>query len=327
LSKPEVSVVMGIFNSANTLSATLDSVLSQEGIDLELIAIDDGSTDGSGRILLAYAACDPRLIVLHQENRGLTTALIRGCALAQGEFIARQDAGGDISLPGRFAHQLTFLRSHATTVMTACGTLVMDPEGEPLYEIRQNGHELHERLRATTLNGIAGPSHHGAVMFRKSAYDRAGGYRSAFRVAQDLDLWIRMAEIGACLATPDVLYVACISKGSITHLNREQQKRATQTILRCAEARRQGSDEAETLKDVKAIPRPARGWLSERMRDAGFYYFIGSVLRTRQPERAHTYFMQALACWPLYPRAWFGLLRLIKTTKLNFGRTRRRREA
>ena len=78
-----------------------------------------------------------------------------------------------------------------------------------------------------------------------------------------------------------------------------------------------GSDEAEILEDVKAIPSPARGWLSERMRDAGFYYFIGSVLRTREPERAYTYFMQALACWPLYPRAWLGLLRLIKTPRQN----------
>src|SRR6478736_8798070 len=180
MNKPVVSVVMSVFNSAATLSATLDSVLTQAGIDLELIAIDDGSTDGSGQILLAYAARDPRVIVLRQENRGLTAALIRGCALAQGEFIARQDAGGDISLPGRFSHQLTFLRSHATAVMTACGARVLDLQGKPLYEIRQNGHELTKLLRRASLKHIGGPSHHGAVMFRKSAYERVGGYRGAF---------------------------------------------------------------------------------------------------------------------------------------------------
>jgi hypothetical protein len=154
-------------------------------------------------------------------------------------------------------------------------------------------------------------------MFRKSAYERVGGYRDAFRVAQDLDLWTRMAEIGDCLATPDILYVTCMSRGSITHLNRQLQKRATQAILRCAEARREARDETEILKEAKALPVPARDWLSERIRDAAFYYFIGSMLRTRQPERAYTYFVRALARWPLYPRAWLGLLRLIKTPRRN----------
>lgn len=318
---------MGIFNSARTLSATLDSVLNQEGINLELITVDDGSTDDTGRILSAYAARDPRLTVLHQENKGLTAALIRGCALARGEFIARQDAGGDISLPGRLAHQLTFLRSHAATVMTACGTLVLDPEGEPLYEIRQNGNELHERLQATSLDHIEGPSHHGAVMFRKSTYDCVGGYRSAFRVAQDLDLWSRMVEIGACTATPEVLYVTCISKDSISHLNRAQQHQAVLAILRCAEARRQGGDEAEILNDIKMTQGSAQGLLSKRTREAGLYYFVGSVLRTRHPERAYTYFMLALACWPLYLRAWLGLLRLLKAPRPAPGQARRRRGA
>src|SRR5262249_42598650 len=152
--------------------------------------------DATGQLLLGYAARDPRVIVLQQENRGLTAALVRGCAIAQGEFIARQDAGGDISLPRRFGHQLSFLRSRSNAVMTACGTLMLDPEGEPLYEIRQHGDELHRGLLATSLARLRGPSQHGAVMFRKSAYERAGGYRTAFGVAQDLDLWTRMVEIG-----------------------------------------------------------------------------------------------------------------------------------
>jgi glycosyltransferase involved in cell wall biosynthesis len=309
MNKLDISVVMSVFNSASTLPATLDSVLTQEGINLELIAIDDGSTDDTCQILLDYAARDPRLIALHQENRGLTAALIRGCALAQGEFVARQDAGGDISLPSRFAHQLMFFDSHATSVMTACGTLFVDPEGQPLYEVRQYGHELHDRLRATSLDRIAGPSRHGAVMFRKSAYERVGGYRGAFRVAQDLDLWCRMAEIGTCLATPDVFYVTRISAGSITYFNLQQQVRATQAILRCAEARREGRDEAKILEDVETIAAPSQGWLSERMRKSAHFYFLGSVLRTTKPRRAYSYFCQALAWWPLHARAWLGLLR------------------
>jgi glycosyltransferase involved in cell wall biosynthesis len=321
MNKPDVSVVMSVFNSAPTLPATLDGVLTQEGVDLELIAIDDGSTDNSHQILLTYAARDPRLIVLHHDNRGLTCSLIRGCAFARGEFIARQDAGGDISLPGRFAHQLTFLRSRATVVMTACGTRVVDPEGEPIYEIRQNGHELNELLRVTSPGRIGGPSHHGAVMFRKSAYQRVGGYRLAFRVAQDFDLWTRLAEVGTCLATPEVFYQTRISCGSITHLNRKQQLRAAQAVLRCIEARREGRDEAEILENVKAMREPARGWRSEKVRDAELYYFIGRLLYTRDSKRAYTYLIRALSCWPIYPRAWLGLLRLLMATRPRSRRT------
>ena len=91
---PLISVVMSVFNDAQHVATALDSVLSQEAVDLEFIVIDDGSTDGTGQILDGYAARDPRLRVIHQENSGLTRSLIRGCNQARGKYIARQDGGG-----------------------------------------------------------------------------------------------------------------------------------------------------------------------------------------------------------------------------------------
>lgn len=309
MKKPDISVVMSVFNSASTLPGTLESILNQEDVALELIVIDDGSTDGSGEILSKYAALDRRLSVVHQKNKGLTASLIRGCALARGKFIARQDAGGDISLPGRLAHQIAFLSAHPDAVMTACGTVIVGPKGEHLYESRQHGEELQTRLRARSPRCFAGPSHHGAVMFRTSAYEQAGGYRDAFRVAQDIDLWRRMAEIGNCLATPDVFYVGCLSKGSISHVNRDLQMRAKQIVLLCAKARKEGRDETEILKSIKFSPESPKRLFFDQRRDAGFYYFIGSVLRKQNRHRARSYFMKAITSWPLHERAWIGLLR------------------
>src|SRR5215472_5045758 len=97
---PEVSVVMSVYNNAPDLARTLDSILSQEGVDFEFIVVNDGSSDQSGQILNKYAQRDSRLRIIHQENAGLTRALIRGCDVARGEYIARQDAG-DFSLPDR----------------------------------------------------------------------------------------------------------------------------------------------------------------------------------------------------------------------------------
>lgn len=86
---PEISVVMSVYNNADTLSSALNSVLSQEGVLLEFIVINDGSTDESGRILDEAAARDPRLKVAHKKNEGLTRALMDGCALASAPWIAR----------------------------------------------------------------------------------------------------------------------------------------------------------------------------------------------------------------------------------------------
>ena len=94
---PDVSVVMSVYNGADRLRETVESVLSQQGVSLEFIIIDDGSTDRSDVILANYARHDPRVHILYQPNQGLTRALIRGCEAAKGKYIARQDAG-DISL-------------------------------------------------------------------------------------------------------------------------------------------------------------------------------------------------------------------------------------
>ena len=99
----DISVVMSVCNGSDLLAKAVNSILSQEGVSLELIVVNDGSIDGScATILDEYARRDPRVRVIHQENTGLTRALIRGCAAARGQFIARQDSD-DISLPGRLA--------------------------------------------------------------------------------------------------------------------------------------------------------------------------------------------------------------------------------
>ena len=237
MSEPEVSVVMAVFNGATSLGATMESVLAERAVKLELIVVDDGSTDETSAILRGYAERDSRVRVLTQQNQGLTRALINGCAQACGEFIARQDCG-DITLRGRFRHQLGFLRSNPGVVMTSCGTRFVGPEGEFLYDTRQIGAELHDGLTQLDPNRVRGVSSHTSVMFRRSSYKAVGGYRSEFRVAQDLDLWMRFAEVGQCLATPEVFCEVTLALGSISASQRAAQVEATKSIVACAAARR-----------------------------------------------------------------------------------------
>ena len=200
---PQVSVVMSVYNGAGHLAETLDSVLSQQDCDFEFIVVDDGSSDNTATILDEYASRDTRLCVIHQENTGLTRALIRGCAEARGEFIARQDAG-DISLPGRLKLQSDFLQKHPEAVMTGCAVQFTGPLHEPLYTASKPMLQLDAGFRILDIAHLSGPPHHGATMFRRDAYQKAGGYRAAFVVAQDIDLWLRLSEQGQCLGMAEV---------------------------------------------------------------------------------------------------------------------------
>ena len=308
---PHISVVMGVFNGAARLARTMDSLLSQEGVSFEVIAIDDGSTDETGAILDDYAAKDRRVIVLHVDRCGLTRALIAGCARARGEYIARQDCG-DVSPPGRLARQAAFLRDNPTIAMVSVGTRFFTPCGAPLYEISQTTDELQAGLRGQTLQTIGGPSHHGATMFRKSAYDAVGGYRSPFRVAQDLDLWLRLAETASCAAIPELLYEASFESGAIGHLRREEQLQTARVILDCAARRGRGESDAPALEawqkgvahTTPQIAHPGKA------HDARLHYFLAGLLRTRDPALARRYYRQSLRANFWQPRVWLRLIAL-----------------
>ena len=219
MTDPFVSIVMGVFNGGERLLPSLSSVLMQEGPSFEVITVDDGSTDDSAEQLQRLSVQDSRLRVIRQSNQGLTAALIAGCAEARGEFIARQDVG-DRSLPGRLARQVEVMEKHPEVVMTACGTQYLAPRGEVLAINQYNGLELQARLEGAIPHG---PSHHGATLFRRSAYEAVGGYRRGFLVAQDLDLWVRLSEVGVCWGDPEIGYEAEWAKGSISHRFRDQQ--------------------------------------------------------------------------------------------------------
>ena len=201
---PLVSVVMGVRNGGASLAATLDSLTSQEGVNLEIVVINDGSSDDTAALLAARAASEPRLRVLERHGRGHTRSLIEGCQVARGNFIARQDAG-DISLPGRLQRQLRCLEENPDASLCSTHVRLVVPEGAT---VRVNAPQAD-----ALADGLTGPAIHGSVMLRRSAYEQAGGYRPMFYFAQDIDLWSRMVEVGSHLVVPEVLYEATLSPG------------------------------------------------------------------------------------------------------------------
>jgi glycosyltransferase involved in cell wall biosynthesis len=305
---PEVSVVMGVYDGAAHLAETIDSVLSQRDVKFELVVVDDGSTDATPAILELYASHDARVRVRRQGRLGLTRALIAGCAAARAPVIARQDCG-DVSLPGRLARQLDRLRSTRGTSLVSAGAEFVGPRGEWLYAVQDTDATLKAGLARTSMAMTRGPSHHGATMFSRAAYEAVGGYRAAFAVAQDLDLWMRLWERGGVLAAPEVLYRARLHPRSLSATRRPEQVAYTRVIIAGASARRDGrrDDSVEAAERLTASRRHRKPEATA----ASYSYFLARVLEASQPEIAKQYLGEALRENPLLARAWIALARLL----------------
>jgi glycosyltransferase involved in cell wall biosynthesis len=306
IKRPDISVVMGVYNGADHLRESMDSILSQEGVSLELIVVNDGSTDDSGRILDEYARRDRRVRAIHQENRGLTRALISGCAEAQGKYIARNDCG-DISLPRRFARQLACIKAHPEAALVSCGTRFVGPGGELLYDVNHDPSDATKRLLAWTLSEIRGPSHHGSTLFPRERYLKAGGYREAFYFAQDLDLWIRLVQQGEHIILPELLYQASVTVGALSGQYRNEQLATTHIIFESARLRRRGLDDSAALEKACSI-HPVRKRTNRRRQKAQASYFIGMCLKNRGDQMAIGYFKEAVKLFPFHLKAWWRLL-------------------
>ncbi|MGA1194509.1 MAG: glycosyltransferase family 2 protein, partial [Kiritimatiellia bacterium] len=245
--KPIISVVMSAYNNADTLATAMDSILSQEGVQLEFIVVNDGSTDGSATILEDYARRDARVRVVHQENTGLTRALIRGCSLARAPWIARQDAD-DISLPGRLRKQLDAVRANPLIVLVGCQSRCRTTEGDLLSDVSAPFHLDEARNQVLKLGRSISP--HGTIIFSRAVYEAIGGYRDAFCFAQDLDLNIRLVERGEVLALPECLYEYRYAPDAISGSHADRQAAFRALILESQKKRAAGESDDSTLEDA-----------------------------------------------------------------------------
>jgi glycosyltransferase involved in cell wall biosynthesis len=322
-SSPQLSVVMSVYNDAAYLPGALDGILQQQGVDFELIVVNDGSTDNSRAILADYEQRDARLRVIDQPNAGLTAALIHGCRLARGQYIARHDSD-DVSLPDRLARQVAFLEANPEAALVSCGTEYIGPAGETLYFVCQNEDlkTATANLRATDPSQVSGVNSHGSLMFRRASYERAGGYRIEFRYAQDLDLWMRMTDSEFLGFMPEVLYRARFTSDSISMTRAAAQRDLAAVIVACSEARACGGDERPLLERAAAICAAPRSGPAGSESDGD--YFIGRMLMVRGNPAAVIYLRRAVRAkpWNLKARLalvrtrwkWFGRPALADTT-------------
>jgi glycosyltransferase involved in cell wall biosynthesis len=184
---PLVSIVTSVYNRLRYGETSLRSLLDQNYHNFEVIAVDDGSTDGSGAWL--DSVDDPRLKVLHQQNQGNGMGLNAGIAAARGALIAIHDFG-DICHPERIARQAAVLASRPEIGLVSCWVSRRDvATGDRTYLRHRKTRPFAEAILKET------PFTHGEVMYRKELWEKAGRYRREFRYAVDRDLFVRMSRL------------------------------------------------------------------------------------------------------------------------------------
>ncbi len=186
---PIVSVVMSVFNGERFLRDAVKSILEQSFREFEFIVVDDGSNDASGSILDSYATLDSRVVVHHQENKGLIESLNYACKRARGKYIARMDAD-DIAVRDRFLWQVAFLDAHPEVGVLGGAAEFINADGAPLGELSLPTD--HRKISAALLHDCV--ILHPSVLVRKDVFLAAGGYRRVMVDAEDYDLWLRLAE-------------------------------------------------------------------------------------------------------------------------------------
>lgn len=234
---PTVSVLMTVFNTEKYLCQAIDSVLSQTCRDLELIVIDDCSTDDGWSLIVDAASRDSRVRAIRRDhNCGAGGSLNNGLAVATGAFITRQDSD-DISAPTRVAEQLAYLDSHPNVGAVGTQAQVIDSTGQRL-EVTAFPTST-EEIGKTLLDYmcLVGPT----VMVRRSVFERIGfAFDDESSGSEDYDLCLRVADVAdiANLTTP--LYLYRQHQSSVSQSQRSIQMRRKARALEKTAYRRFG---------------------------------------------------------------------------------------
>lgn len=274
---------MAVRNGAAFLAEALDSVRGQTLEDLELIVVDDGSSDRTPEILSDFAGRDDRIRVISQSGRGVSHARSRACSQARSPYLANLDAD-DVALPERLALQVAYLDSHPDVVAVGGAGVFIDESGAEIGAASYPSDA--EEVAGMLFSGRA-PLIHSAATMRVETFRATSGYRPAMEIAQDYDLWLRLAPHGRITNIPDTVVRYRFHRSQASTQNIEKTATAVQAALASARARASGEpdplDAAESLdssllqrlgvrpEDIAAQEVAYGLWLARTLARAGLH--------------------------------------------------------
>jgi len=309
---PRVSVIVPAFNCEEYLGTALDSVLAQDGPALEVIVVDDGSTDGTQDIAERFVAAAPGTVSLHrQANAGSAAARNRGLEAARGTLIAFLDAD-DYWFPGKLEAEVGYLDSHPD-IGIVCSRWLLWHEGDPAPADSDD----HGGEPATDLQGwlydrlfLDCEVWTSTVLIRRQVIDAVGAFDTSLRRGQDYDYWLRAARVTPMARLARATAVYRIHGSSVT---RTPHRENYEYRVLHKNAPRRGSRAAPRSGLAR---RTVRGRLADAWRNYWYQqYASGAVLNCARAA------LQMIRWTPWRRAAWVAAVR---TVALPITRTARR---
>ena len=236
-----VSILMPMRNAQDYITAALQSVLQDTPSLLEVIVIDDGSSDGS--VEAVRQVSDSRIRIVQGPRRGISAAMNAGLAAARGDLVMRCDAD-DLYPEGRVAMQSVWLQAHPDHVAVCGASSTMDRRGRLVARLvqrpDQGAGDIDEELRS----GIT-RTHLCTCAVRRDAMVRLGGFREYFETGEDIDFALRLGEAGKVGFVAEDAYRYRLHQTSITHTQRRSRREFFE-----ATAREFQRDRLETASDA-----------------------------------------------------------------------------
>jgi len=199
---PVISVVMSVYNGSKYLKEAIESIIKQTYKSWEFIIVNDGSTDGSMKMLLDYLKNERRIIIVDQKNMGLTRSLNRALMLSRGVYIARQDAD-DVSFPDRLSSEVDFLKPRPEYALVGSDYQVIGIKGKIENKMSKyfifNDEEIRENMIRYN------PFCHTSVLFKREILDNIGFYNERLKYSQDYEYWFRIMQEYKAANLPKIL--------------------------------------------------------------------------------------------------------------------------
>jgi len=264
----KVSIIMACHNSSTYLNEAINSVLKQTLGDLELILIDDFSTDNTLEIAKRYQVQDGRISVISLPvNSGPAAARNAGIRAARGEWLGILDSD-DVAMPSRFEAQMRLADSDKDLIMIGSSLISINEDG---IELKAHEYPIdHQKLINRLYTQQPFPPH-SSMVYRKDAVKMLGAFNPRYLQSEDYDLWLRLSEIGK---------VASINKPFVKIRKHEQnishseggmrQVRFGFVALACHFLRMHGSPDPSTSKDEPTWQEFIT-WVDRRMMEEGVF--------------------------------------------------------
>jgi glycosyltransferase involved in cell wall biosynthesis len=219
---PHVTVLIGAYNNEATLAKAVESMLAQSVSDIEVLVVDDGSTDSTAQVAASLTDHDARVRLLRMpRNVGIARSLNAGMRAAKAPVIAVQDAD-DWSDPRRLERQLVALNASPDIAVVGCRMAEVDERGNGLVP------------RTSLATGDVSrwlmhfnPIPNSAAAFRRSNVLEAGGYDPRYRWATEYDLWLRLSERYRIVALDEILATRRMSTTNVAATHERAQTAET----------------------------------------------------------------------------------------------------